>query len=81
LLHVTPESERKKFDASSQLLGYMLGNALYDAYLEGRVTPTMLRRVFMTPLEEPGKARETYNKLAERLRLASKTKRGAAANL
>jgi uncharacterized iron-regulated protein len=80
-LQVTAESERKKFDASSQLLGYMLGNALYDAYLEGRVTPTMLRRVFMTPLEAPGQAREAYNKLAEKLRLASKTKRGAAANL
>ena len=34
----------KKTKASSQLLGYMLGNALYDAYLKGRVTRGMLRR-------------------------------------
>ena len=32
-----PLSERRKAEASSRLLGYMLGNALYDAYLKGRV--------------------------------------------
>ncbi|MBZ5597777.1 MAG: ChaN family lipoprotein [Acidobacteriia bacterium] len=78
LLHVTPESERKKFDASSQLLGYMLGNAVYDAYLEGRVTTSMLRRVFLTRLEEPGKAREVYLELAGKVR--RKKARGAGAD-
>src|SRR3979490_391267 len=39
-----PESERRKAEASTQLLGYMLGNALYEAYLKGRVTRAMLRR-------------------------------------
>ena len=78
LLHVTPECERKKFDASAQLLGYMLGNALYDAYLEGRVTTSMLRRVFLTRLEEPGKAREVYLELAGKVR--RKKARGAGAD-
>jgi uncharacterized iron-regulated protein len=62
------ESERKKTEASSQLLGYMLGNALYDAYLKGRVSRGMLRRLFLIHLDEPGKARETYREIAAKVR-------------
>ena len=61
-------SERKKTEASSQLLGYMLGNALYDAYLKGRVTRGMLRRLFLVHLEEPGKAKEAYREMAAKVR-------------
>jgi hypothetical protein len=63
-----PESERKKTEASSQLLGYMLGNALYDAYLKGRVTRGMLRRLFLIHLDEPGKAKEAYREIAAKVR-------------
>ncbi len=63
-----PASQPKKTEASSQLLGYMLGNALYDAYLKGRVTRGMLRRWFLVHLEEPGKAREVYREIAAKLR-------------
>jgi hypothetical protein len=49
-------------------LGYLLGNDLYDAYLEGRVGPAVLRRLFLTHLEEPGAAREAYANLNTRLR-------------
>lgn len=63
-----PESERKKTEASSQLLGYMLGNALYDAYLKGRVSRGMLRRLFLVHLEEPGKAKEAYREMAAKVR-------------
>ncbi len=63
-----PESLRKKTEASSQLLGYMLGNALYDAYLKGRVTRGMLRRWFLLHVDEPGKAREVYREIAARVR-------------
>ena len=63
-----PESERKTTEASSRLLGYMLGNALYDAYLKGRVTRGVLRRLFLTPLEEPGKAKEAYREMASKVR-------------
>ena len=62
------ESEHKKTEASSQLLGYMLGNALYDAYLKGRVSRGMLRRLFLFPLEEPGKAKEAYKQIAAKVR-------------
>jgi uncharacterized iron-regulated protein len=63
-----PESERKKTEASSQLLGYMLGNALYDAYLKGRVSRGMLRRLFLVHLQEPGKAKEAYREMAAKVR-------------
>jgi uncharacterized iron-regulated protein len=63
-----PESERRKTEASSQLLGYMLGNALYDAYLKGRVSRGMLRRLFLVHLDEPGKAKEAYREMAAKVR-------------
>jgi hypothetical protein len=62
------ESERKKIESSAQLLGYMLGDALYEAYLKGRVPRSMLRRLFLTHLEEPGKAKEAYREIAARVR-------------
>jgi hypothetical protein len=46
----------------------MLGNALYDAYLKGRVKPGTLRRVLLTHLEAPGKAKELYWELAKKLK-------------
>jgi hypothetical protein len=64
----TLESEGKKTEASSRLLGYMLGDALYDAYLKGRVNRGMLRRLFLIHLDEPGKAKEAYREIAARVR-------------
>jgi hypothetical protein len=70
-LHLLPNSRPsrgKEFEASTELLGYMLGNALYDAYLKGRVKPGTLRRVLLTHLEIPGKAKELYWELARKLK-------------
>jgi len=58
----------RKWEYVTQQLGYLLGNDLYDAYLEGRVGPAVLRRLFLTHLEEPGAAREAYASLNTRLR-------------
>ena len=33
--------------------GYVLGNDLYAAYLDGRFSRAMLRHLFLTPLQEP----------------------------
>ena len=66
------ESERKKIDSSAQLLGYMLGDALYEAYLKGRVSRSMLRRLFLTHLEEPGVAKETFKEIAAKVRCNAK---------
>lgn len=63
-----PESPRKKVEASSRLLGYMLGNALYEAYLKGRVSRSLLRRWFLIHLETPGKAKEAYREIAAKVR-------------
>ena len=68
LLREAPESQRKKIECSAQLLGYMMGNALYEAYLKGRVPRGMLRRLFLTHLEEPGKAKEAFKEIAAKVR-------------
>jgi len=64
----TPPTRGKELEASTELVGYMLGNALYDAYLKGRVKPGSLRRVLLTHLEAPGKAKELYWELAKKLK-------------
>src|SRR4029077_1299525 len=68
VLRGSPESERKKIESSTRLLGYMLGNALYEAYLKGRVPRSMLRRWFLVHLEEPGRAKETFKEIAAKVR-------------
>jgi hypothetical protein len=68
LLRESPESERKKIESSAQLLGYMMGNALYEAYLKGRVPRSMLRRLFLIHLDEPGKAKEAFREIAAKVR-------------
>jgi len=40
--------------------GCALGAALYDAYIQGKVSRTFLRRLFLVRLEEPGAARKIY---------------------
>jgi hypothetical protein len=68
LLRETPEAKRRKIESSAQLLGYMMGNALYEAYLKGRVPRSMLRRWFLTHLDEPGRAKDTFKEIAAKVR-------------
>ncbi len=56
-----------KYDYVAEQLGYLAGNDLYDAYLEGRQTTAALRKLFLTHIEEPGVAREAYVQLRMRL--------------
>jgi hypothetical protein len=63
-----PAFTGRKYDYAAQRLGYLTGTDLYDAYLEGRLTTTALRKLFLTHIERPGVARETYVQLAFRLR-------------
>jgi hypothetical protein len=76
--HEAPGSERMKIESSAQLLGYMLGDALYDAYLKGRVPRSMLRRLFLTHLDEPGRAKEAYREIAAKVRGNGKKLPGSA---
>lgn len=71
-LHDISDSDRKKIDSSAQLLGYMLGDALYEAYLKGRVSRSMLRRLFVTHLDEPGSAKEVFREIAGKVRCNAK---------
>jgi hypothetical protein len=58
----------RKWEYVTEQLGCLVGNDLYDAYLEGRVGAAALRRLFLAHLEEPGAAREAYANLNTRLR-------------
>jgi len=58
----------RKYEFVQEKLGAVAGNALYDAYLDGRVRPPALRKLFLTHIETPGVARETYFQLCTQLR-------------
>jgi hypothetical protein len=58
----------RRRDFVTERLGHLLGNDLYDSYLEGRIGPAALRRLFLSHLEGPGAAREAYANLNARLR-------------
>jgi hypothetical protein len=58
----------RKWEYVTEQLGCLLGNDLYDAYIDGRIGPAALRRLFLAHLEEPGDAREAYANLNARLR-------------
>jgi hypothetical protein len=50
-----------------QLLGYALGNKLYGAYLETRISRKDLQALFLDPMDGPDRALECYRELTERL--------------
>jgi hypothetical protein len=63
-----PDFTGRKYEFVAEQLGYLTGNDLYDAYLEGRLTTAALRKLFLTHIEQPGVAREAYVQLRTRLR-------------
>jgi hypothetical protein len=63
-----PAFSGRKYEYVAEQLGYLTGNDLYNAYLEGDLTTAALRKLFLTHIEEPGVARETYVQLGTRLR-------------
>jgi len=58
----------RKREYVMEQLGCLLGNDLYDAYIDGRIGPAALRRLFLAHVEEPGAAGEAYATLNTRLR-------------
>jgi len=63
-----PAFTGRKYEYVAQQLGYLTGNDLYDAYLEGRLTTAALRKLFLTHIEQPGLGRAAYVRLRTRLR-------------
>ena len=64
--------DRSHFDATAQKLGYSLGSELYDTYLRGAVSRTVLRHLFMAHLEEPGNALQTCTEFIRKIRSSHK---------
>jgi hypothetical protein len=58
--------DRKKFDESAQQLGSRLGSELYDAYLRGSVSRSVLRHFFLAHIEQPGAARQVCQEIIRR---------------
>ena len=58
----------RKWEYATELLGSLLGNDLYDAYIEGRLGPGALRRLFLAHIEAPGDASRVYAHLNARLK-------------
>jgi hypothetical protein len=67
-LALAPAFTGRKYDYVAEHLGYLTGNDLYDAYLEGRLTTATLRKLFLTHIEMPGVARKMYVQVEMRLR-------------
>ena len=63
-----PAFTGRKYEYVVEQLGYLTGNDLYDAYLEGRLTTAALRNLFLAHIEQPGVARKAYVQLKTRLR-------------
>jgi hypothetical protein len=63
-----PAFTGRQYEYAAEQLGYLTGNDLYDAYLEGRLTTAALRQLFLTHIELPGVACEAYVRLRARLR-------------
>ncbi|HEX3319306.1 MAG TPA: ChaN family lipoprotein [Terriglobales bacterium] len=68
-------SSGRQPELGAELLGSMMANALYDAYLEGHVTPQTIRRWMLVHLDEAGAARKTYEEIARKLRRRPKGRR------
>jgi hypothetical protein len=72
LLQDALRGQRTEFDATARKLGYALGSELYDAYLRGSVSPTVLRHWFLSHIEEPGKAAKTFVEILHKARSTRK---------
>jgi hypothetical protein len=58
----------RKLEYVAETLGSLVGNDLYDAYIDGRIGSAALRRLFLSHIEQPGAAREVYANLNARLK-------------
>jgi uncharacterized iron-regulated protein len=63
----------EKFESAAQDWGYRMGSQIYYAYLAGKVKPSVLRRLFLAHLDEPGLARRVCTAVIARIRSATRT--------
>ena len=72
LIRYALRGDRTEFNANAQKLGYTLGSELYDAYLRGSVSRTALRHLFLTHIDEPGKAWPVVQEIVRKCRSTRK---------
>lgn len=72
LMHDALRGNRDRFDSVARKLGYTMGSQLYDAYLRGSVSRSVLRHLFVAHIEESGKARRTCWEIVRRVRAGRK---------
>jgi hypothetical protein len=61
------EPDADLFNAVTHLLGYILGDKLYYAMIQGRITKAEIRELFSDPFEEEGAAFHSYFHLSGRV--------------
>jgi uncharacterized iron-regulated protein len=72
LMQEAMHGDRSRFDSIAQKLGYTLGSQLYDAYVRGCVSRSVLRHLFLAQIEEPGRARQICWEVARKVRASRK---------
>jgi hypothetical protein len=65
-------AQRTEFDAIAEKLGYALGSELYNAYLRGSVSRTVLRHWFLSHIEAPGGSEKTFAEILNKARSTRK---------
>ena len=68
------QSDAEKFESSAQDWGYRIGQQIYQAYLDGKVSPSGVRRLFLAHLNEPGLARKVVATVISKLRSISRAR-------
>jgi len=56
----------RKYDLLTEQLGFLAGNDLYDAYVQGHASARTLRKLFLAHIDQPGIARDAYFQLVAR---------------
>jgi len=57
----------KEIRASSELLGSMLGDAMYRGYIRGRVSPSFIRQLFLTRISKTADAKKVFDRTSAKL--------------
>ena len=68
-------ADEAKLDSSARNWGYGLGNQIYAVYLDGKVKPRELRRLFLAHLDQAGAARKVCVAVIAKIRSASRSAR------
>jgi hypothetical protein len=64
--------DNEKFESIAREWGYRIGSQMYAVYLDGKVKPAGLRRLFLAHLDRPGMARKVCTAVIARLRSAAR---------